>query len=110
MLTSKVNSILGGRENDSNNTVFFRKSNTGNHGNRRKLRPRIVTYASMTRSEVLLVDNYDSFTYNLSQYLGQLGCPHRVVKNDELTVDEIKTYALHNLVLSNVILCVESLL
>ena len=40
---------------------------------------------------VLLVDNYDSFTYNLSQYLAQLGCEHRVVKNDEISVDEIKS-------------------
>ena len=45
------------------------------------------------RSNVLLVDNYDSFTYNLSQYLAQLGCEHRVVKNDELSVDEVVALA-----------------
>ena len=39
---------------------------------------------------VVLVDNYDSFTYNLSQYLGDLGCDHIVLKNDEMTVDEIR--------------------
>ena len=39
---------------------------------------------------VVLVDNYDSFTYNLSQYLGNLGCHHIVVKNDEVTVDDIR--------------------
>jgi len=39
---------------------------------------------------VVVVDNYDSFTYNLSQYLGDLGCDHVVLKNDERTVDEIR--------------------
>lgn len=39
---------------------------------------------------MLLIDNYDSFTYNLSQYLAQLGCEHRVVKNDEISVDDIR--------------------
>ena len=37
---------------------------------------------------VLLVDNYDSFTYNLYQYLGELGAETRVVRNDEMTVAE----------------------
>ena len=39
---------------------------------------------------LLVVDNYDSFTYNLVQYLGELGAKSRVVRNDELTVDEIE--------------------
>ena len=34
---------------------------------------------------LLLVDNYDSFTYNLYQYLGELGAEVRVVRNDEMT-------------------------
>src|SRR5436305_1507409 len=38
---------------------------------------------------LLVVDNYDSFTYNLVQYLGELGSEIRVVRNDEVTVDEI---------------------
>jgi|SRR5687767_876583 len=38
---------------------------------------------------LLVVDNYDSFTYNLVQYLGELGAEMRVVRNDEVTVDEI---------------------
>jgi anthranilate synthase component II len=38
----------------------------------------------------VLVDNYDSFTYNLSQYLGSLGCEHIVIKNDELTIEELR--------------------
>lgn len=38
---------------------------------------------------VLVVDNYDSFTYNLVQYLGELGADITVVRNDEASVDEI---------------------
>ena len=38
------------------------------------------------RPRVLLVDNYDSFTYNLYQYLGELGADTTVVRNDEITV------------------------
>ncbi|HSF95994.1 MAG TPA: aminodeoxychorismate/anthranilate synthase component II [Thermohalobaculum sp.] len=37
---------------------------------------------------LLLIDNYDSFTYNLVHYLGQLGADARVVRNDEITVAE----------------------
>src|SRR5205085_4808566 len=38
---------------------------------------------------VLIVDNYDSFTYNLVQYLGELGADIEVVRNDHATVDEL---------------------
>jgi len=38
---------------------------------------------------ILVIDNYDSFTYNLVQYFGELGAELRVVRNDEITVDEI---------------------
>jgi anthranilate synthase/aminodeoxychorismate synthase-like glutamine amidotransferase len=38
---------------------------------------------------VLMVDNYDSFTYNLVQYLGELGCEVEAVRNDAATVDEL---------------------
>jgi anthranilate synthase/aminodeoxychorismate synthase-like glutamine amidotransferase len=41
------------------------------------------------RMKVLMVDNYDSFTYNLVQYLGELGCDLEVVRNDRATVDEL---------------------
>jgi len=40
---------------------------------------------------LLVIDNYDSFTYNLVQYLGELGADMRVVRNDEVTVDEIES-------------------
>ena len=39
---------------------------------------------------VLLIDNYDSFTFNLYQYLCELGADVEVVRNDEATIDEIK--------------------
>jgi anthranilate synthase/aminodeoxychorismate synthase-like glutamine amidotransferase len=39
--------------------------------------------------KVLMVDNYDSFTYNLVQYLGELGCDLEVVRNDRATVDDL---------------------
>ena len=38
---------------------------------------------------ILLIDNYDSFTYNLVQYLGELGAEVRVFRNDKITVDEV---------------------
>lgn len=39
---------------------------------------------------VLMIDNYDSFTYNLVQYLGQLGQEVAVYRNDKITIDEIR--------------------
>ena len=39
---------------------------------------------------LLVIDNYDSFTYNLVQYLGELEAEMKVVRNDEVTVDEIE--------------------
>ncbi|MDQ2747685.1 MAG: aminodeoxychorismate/anthranilate synthase component II [Acidobacteriota bacterium] len=40
---------------------------------------------------LLIIDNYDSFTYNLVQYLGELGAAMTIRRNDEVTVDEIET-------------------
>ncbi|MGQ0541383.1 MAG: anthranilate synthase component II [Blastocatellia bacterium] len=39
---------------------------------------------------LLVIDNYDSFTYNLVQYLGELGAEMKIFRNDEVTVDEIE--------------------
>ena len=39
--------------------------------------------------KVLMVDNYDSFTYNLVQYLGELGAEIETVRNDAVAVDEL---------------------
>ena len=38
---------------------------------------------------VLVIDNYDSFTYNLVQYLGELGAEVRVMRNDQVTIDDV---------------------
>ncbi|XP_027097130.1 anthranilate synthase beta subunit 2, chloroplastic-like [Coffea eugenioides] len=43
-----------------------------------------------TGNPIIVIDNYDSFTYNLCQYLGELGCKMEVYRNDELTVEELK--------------------
>jgi anthranilate synthase/aminodeoxychorismate synthase-like glutamine amidotransferase len=39
---------------------------------------------------ILVIDNYDSFTYNLVQYLGELGAELKVVRNDELTAEQVE--------------------
>ena len=39
---------------------------------------------------ILLIDNYDSFVYNLARYFGELGCQTHVVRNDAVTVDEVR--------------------
>ncbi|WP_295364180.1 aminodeoxychorismate/anthranilate synthase component II [Arenimonas sp.] len=49
---------------------------------------------------LLMIDNYDSFTYNLVQYLGELGQDVRVVRNDALTVAEIAALAPERIVIS----------
>ncbi|MBI2335539.1 MAG: aminodeoxychorismate/anthranilate synthase component II [Deltaproteobacteria bacterium] len=49
---------------------------------------------------LLMIDNYDSFTFNLVQYLGELGQEVLVYRNDEITVDQIKAKAPRALVMS----------
>lgn len=49
---------------------------------------------------LLMIDNYDSFTYNLVQYLGELGEDVRVYRNDKVTVEEIKALHPQRLVIS----------
>jgi len=49
---------------------------------------------------VLMVDNYDSFTYNLVQYLGELGCELETVRNDAAAVDELLERAPDRVVVS----------
>jgi anthranilate synthase/aminodeoxychorismate synthase-like glutamine amidotransferase len=49
---------------------------------------------------LLLIDNYDSFTYNLVQYLGELGEDVRVYRNDKITVDEIEALNPSRIVIS----------
>ena len=49
---------------------------------------------------ILLLDNYDSFTYNLAQYLGQMGQTLLVRRNDQITLDEIADLAPERIVIS----------
>jgi anthranilate synthase/aminodeoxychorismate synthase-like glutamine amidotransferase len=49
---------------------------------------------------VLMIDNYDSFTFNLVQYLGELGAEVRVFRNDELSVAKIESLAPSHVVIS----------
>ena len=49
---------------------------------------------------IALIDNYDSFTYNLAQYLGELGAEVRVFRNDEISVDEVDALAPSHVVIS----------
>ena len=49
---------------------------------------------------ILLIDNYDSFSYNLYQLIGGINPDIRVIRNDEMTVDEIRTLAPSHLILS----------
>jgi anthranilate synthase component II len=49
---------------------------------------------------ILVIDNYDSFTYNLVQYLGELGADVRVRRNNQVTVGEIETMAPEQILIS----------
>lgn len=54
--------------------------------------------------KLLMIDNYDSFTYNIVQYLGELGADVRVVRNDDISIEDMETLlqkgALERLVVS----------
>ncbi len=54
----------------------------------------------MSAVKVVMIDNYDSFTYNLVQYLGELGADVTVVRNDQVTVEDIEKLAPDKLVVS----------
>ena len=49
---------------------------------------------------ILMIDNYDSFTYNLVQYMGELGADIRVERNDQITIDEIESLNPEKIVIS----------
>ena len=49
---------------------------------------------------ILMIDNYDSFTYNVVQYLGELGCCPHVVRNDGISADEIRSSDIEKLIVS----------
>ena len=60
--------------------LLIRLVNTG--------RPKSPLFTEPTM--LLVIDNYDSFTYNLVQYLGELGAEMKIFRNDEVTVDQIE--------------------
>lgn len=49
---------------------------------------------------ILVIDNYDSFTYNLVQYLGELGEEVKVARNDEISIEEIEALAPDHILIS----------
>lgn len=49
---------------------------------------------------ILMIDNYDSFTYNVVQYLGELNATVKVVRNDEITIADIETMSPEKIVIS----------
>lgn len=49
---------------------------------------------------LLVIDNYDSFTYNLVQYFGELGAEMKVVRNDAMSIDEIRELAPDQILIS----------
>lgn len=49
---------------------------------------------------ILVIDNYDSFTYNLVQYLGELGAELKVVRNDDLTAEDVAELNPEKIILS----------
>src|SRR5271165_7258686 len=55
---------------------------------------------SEKQAMILLLDNYDSFTYNLAQYLGELGCQVEVHRNDKITVEQIARRKPERIVIS----------
>src|SRR5229473_7431816 len=61
---------------------------------------RTQTSGQTTAQMILLLDNYDSFTYNLAQYLGQLGCDVEVRRNDRISTDEIARRRPEKIVIS----------
>lgn len=54
----------------------------------------------MSGVKVVMIDNYDSFTYNLVQYFGELGADVTVVRNDQVTVEDIAQLAPDKIVIS----------
>jgi anthranilate synthase/aminodeoxychorismate synthase-like glutamine amidotransferase len=74
------------------------------HGARRAARgrggPAGGRHSGRTPLMLLVIDNYDSFTYNLVQYLGEMGQEVRVVRNDEIAAAEIAALAPSHIVIS----------
>ncbi len=69
-------------------------------GRHRISRRRPAARATLVLPMVFVLDNYDSFTYNLVQYLGELGADVLVRRNDELTVEEVEALKPERILLS----------
>lgn len=54
----------------------------------------------ISKTMILIIDNYDSFTYNLVQYLGELGADLRVYRNNKITLEQIKKMRPERIVIS----------
>src|SRR6267142_903240 len=76
----------------------IRKASTNRGRSWPRWKPR--TAAAEGSKMVLLLDNYDSFTYNLAQYLGELGCNVEVHRNDKISVEEIARRKPESIVIS----------
>ena len=57
-------------------------------------------YSNKAGPMLLMIDNYDSFTYNVVQYLGELGADVKVFRNDEITLKDIETMKPSQIVIS----------
>src|SRR5438128_5912576 len=60
----------------------------------------LVNASNRVRIMLLLIDNYDSFTYNLAQYFGELGCELLIKRNDEISLGEIADLAPQHICIS----------
>jgi anthranilate synthase/aminodeoxychorismate synthase-like glutamine amidotransferase len=60
----------------------------------------ILQLAAKMCGVILVIDNYDSFTYNLVQYLGEMGAEVEVYRNDEITIDQIREKKPERLLIS----------
>ncbi len=63
-------------------------------------RPSVPALSAEHKPRVVLIDNYDSFTYNLAQYLGELGAEVMVFRNDAVTIEQIEALQPTHLVIS----------
>ena len=61
---------------------------------------KISNYHIVVKLMLLMIDNYDSFTYNLVQYFGELGADVHVYRNDKITLEEIEKLAPERVVIS----------
>ena len=82
---------------DSNPTAEYEETRDKARAMMRALE---LALAGLCTAMVLVIDNYDSFTYNLVQYLGELGATVTVRRNDETTVDEIRALAPERILIS----------